>query len=278
MDKYKPVRKEIEEWVSVLPKDKQKKVIDKFREENYKETYNELAVGNILNKLGFRTVYEKNIEGKTPDWYVYSKGGKPAIIVEVLTIKFSEKNKNKLRNIRYFLDKLETIPHGVLLNVKFRKIEISFNKGTVNTILNKIQKWLIKCNPKVGDQFTQSGITFEILPFEKKITHVITGGPGIADFPKEKAVKNKIRNKIRTYRELVEKEKKPFVIGIIDDSLISFSFSSLHNILFEERKGFFQKRSIFSAAIWVYKERNEWKVKPIYNPNAEYPLPDNIFG
>ena len=88
MDKYKPVRKEIEEWVSVLPKDKQKKVIDKFREENYKETYNELAVGNILNKLGFRTVYEKNIEGKTPDWYVYSKGGKPAIIVEVLTIKF----------------------------------------------------------------------------------------------------------------------------------------------------------------------------------------------
>jgi hypothetical protein len=59
-DKYQYLRDEIEAMVAVLSQDKQEKVIPRLQAtENFIQTYDELVVGSLLRKLGYKVEYDK---------------------------------------------------------------------------------------------------------------------------------------------------------------------------------------------------------------------------
>lgn len=57
-------------------------------------TLNEFAVGYLLiNELGYEAEYEKDFEGRAPDWYIHSTIVIPSFCVEILTRENRPENK-----------------------------------------------------------------------------------------------------------------------------------------------------------------------------------------
>lgn len=89
-DEFKLTRDQIEEWVALLPANLRKKAIARLQSEaGFKQTYHELAVGDILRGFGFQTDYEMDFNGQTPDWCVSASDGSK-FIVEVFTENTSQ--------------------------------------------------------------------------------------------------------------------------------------------------------------------------------------------
>ena len=86
----RPTREEIEQWVQDLPPHSQKILIPRLQSsENFRQTYHELVVGGLLKERGLRIEYERDIDGKTPDWYVSTNDGAQSLIVDGLTKRHS---------------------------------------------------------------------------------------------------------------------------------------------------------------------------------------------
>ena len=87
------------QWTDELPRSNTR-FRAKFKGPTISEsTLNELAVGYLfIKELGYEADYEKDIEGRTPDWYVHSKSGIPAFIIEVWTRMLPEKTAQGLGN------------------------------------------------------------------------------------------------------------------------------------------------------------------------------------
>jgi hypothetical protein len=106
-ERYQALRTEIESWVSHLSMAAREKVIPKLRSsENFQQTYNELAVGHTLRRLGYELEYEKPVDGLTPDWFVHPRDRSPAFIVEAFTSNPPQDRVANLRKLSHLCGRL----------------------------------------------------------------------------------------------------------------------------------------------------------------------------
>lgn len=79
-------RKFLEECFSCLDEKTQAKIKGELKDaEGSYQILNEIIVGGYLVNLGYQVEYDKPIQGKTPDWWVYDKEGKSILFLDVLT-------------------------------------------------------------------------------------------------------------------------------------------------------------------------------------------------
>lgn len=93
---FKSVRDHIEIVVALLPLKQQRVLVQRLRsKDNFQTTYNEVIVGYLLSRMGFQIEYEKEIDGRTPDWYLNDNDGN-VFVVEVISCNSSVHAHNHL--------------------------------------------------------------------------------------------------------------------------------------------------------------------------------------
>ncbi len=273
-DKYKELRNEVEEWVADFPKATQNKLIPKLQssENSIQNTYHELAVGNMLKKLGFQIEYEKKVDGLTPDWYIQPKDKTPAFIVEVSTVNLSEETKKSDKQVVDLLSRLKQISVGVNLNINFNRDKVVLDPKLNKTISKKVGCWLLNENPSVGAQLDLNGVVFEIILFNDKFRRVQPMGASYASFVNSKHLRKKIKKKISRYKKQAEMGI-PLVIAAAADPEMGYDFENFKEALIK-----LNTKKELSAAIWVGEtESSEREIKAIHNPAAMNPLPNTTF-
>jgi hypothetical protein len=297
-DEYQATRAEIEIWVSNLPQNIQPKVISNLQSSrNHIHTYNELAVGSALKQLGYQLEYEKALNCLIPDWYVYPKGTIAAFIVEVFTAKPSENRIAQQHQKKDLFKRLEQIPIDVSLNIRFRgSVVLDPKKNKI--LATEIRRWLEDEDQLVGTKLFKKGIIFEIFRRGVGFPHVTVGASLDMFWVNSKSLREKINDKIRKYKNLLQKVRIPFVIAIIPDSRTGLDLDNFGDVLIGQEivelilnnnkiighknrrnsTGLFCKKPSLSAAIWAWRSQGKWKIKSAHNPNAAHPLPRNTFG
>ena len=273
-DKYKELRNEVEEWVADFPKATQNKLIPKLQssENSIQNIYHELAVGNMLKKLGFQIEYEKKVDGLTPDWYIQPKDKTPAFIVEVSTVNPSEETKKSDKQVVDLLSRLKQIPVGVNLNINFNRDKVVLDPKLNKTISKKVGCWLLNENPSVGAQLDLNGVVFEIILFNDKFRRVQPMGASYASFVNSKHLRKKIKKKISRYKKQA-KMGIPLVIAAVANPEMGYDFENFKEALIK-----LNTKKELSAAIWVGEtESSEREIKAIHNPAAMNPLPNTTF-
>jgi len=110
---------ELEKFVADLPKESQEKIEPMLKGRNRNSTYHELIVGNMIKRLGYQLEYEKQIGGKTPDWYVHPMDEIPAFIVEVFTDNISADMASRLQQKYDLSYRLGQISIGVEVYIRY---------------------------------------------------------------------------------------------------------------------------------------------------------------
>jgi hypothetical protein len=111
----------INQWLSVFDDLNKKKLLKKLNNENdnnFMSYYWELAVGFLFTKAGFDVEYEKNINNKTPDWFI--KKGNQQFVVEVATLLESK-------------IVIKAIEEDISFEVQTKKLEDAIIKKMVNS-------------------------------------------------------------------------------------------------------------------------------------------------
>jgi len=301
-DACQTMRAEIEEWIADLPQVSQKSLIRKLQSpENFMQTYHELAVGNILKRLGYQVEYEKSIADLTPDWYVQPRGEMPAFIVEVFTANISDIMSCKERQVRDLLGRLQRIPIGVVLRIKFYRTEVTLDPRLNKRITKKIQQWLTDNAPPVGAQLCLGGIIFEIIHRDVSYPNVRFIATGEIFRVNPRPLLKNLEAKIRKYKKLFTEAGIPLVIAVVADPRTGLGLDDLVDVLFgqEAVEVFFEKSTgaiigqgptrmadgllrktipELSAIVWVWEFLGEWRIKAVHNQKAVNPLPANAFG
>jgi hypothetical protein len=285
-------RDEIEEMFASLSTDEQKCAITRLQSiENFTQTYNELAVGCMLKKLGYKVEYDKTIDGLTPDWYVHSQGNKTAFIIEVFTTKYY--GNDKLREdlqVKNLEGRLGKITFDAVLTIRLDD-HTTLNPGRNKRIVKEIEQWLTQEAPPTGAQYSGDGFTCDVerTSCYSNVYPVVVRKGTVVD---PKRLKNTIEDKTKKYQCL----EVPIVVGVVTDPILgghlrsvllgtkSARFSS--NKLTGERiteyiqsnDGLFGEKPDLSAVLWISRPSGGWKMTAIYNPTAMKPLPGDTFG
>lgn len=303
-DQYQDLRDEIETMVAILSQDKQKKVIPRLQsKENFIPTYNELIVGSLLRKLGYRVEYDKKIQELTPDlydekiqeltpdWYVYPKEKTPAFLFEVFTTDSGgEKRSKEDWQVQDLEGRFGKIAIDATLRIRLDepKADSRWNKR----ITQEIKQWLTQQAPPVGTHHSGEGFTCKIVKRNTglpKVKLIVARHFFLVD---TEPLLNTIKEKIKKYETL----KMPLVVAVVTDSTLG---EELRNILMGGREeklyyntstdveesttfllndGLFKKAPDLSAVVWVSHVWSGGRMTAIYNPTATKPLPANTFN
>jgi len=293
-DKYQYLRDEIEAMVAVLSQDKQEKVIPRLQAtENFIQTYDELVVGSLLRKLGYKVEYDKKIEALTPDWYVYGKREIPSFIVEVFTTGFLGNFSQEYRAVNNLEERLRQIPIGVTLEIEIDD-HGNLSQGRNKQITEDIKRWLTQEAPLIGNLYSGDGFDCEI---SNSNSNSLTLQPYIVpkfDFVDTKRLIKNIKEKNQKYKNL----EMPLVVSVVTDDIIlgeeirnillgGRGLKEIYNkntgvkestISFLLNDGLFKKKPDLSAVVWVSQVWSGGRMTAIYNPTTTKPLPANTFN
>ena len=202
---------------------------------NMRNSFHELLVGNFLQNLDYTVKFQPKYEvegNNNPDWEIEKKGQKA--IVEVFTLNKYEDYQHEqsivfLLAIR--LRKLET-NYGITLdfnrsNLKIKRIVNDGIIKSVEAIINDIDSWLNR-NLTNGKNYrfeTCYGLIVFISPFSSG--GKILGGGAHSERPQ-----NAILDKYHKYQNLINTEKKPYLIICITDCWARANTDSFEDIVF----------------------------------------------
>ena len=156
------LRNWIEQVVATVPEPGQAKLISRLRaDEHFVNTTNELAVGAALQTSGRTVLYEHELDGGTPDWYLPGFDTIPDLIVEVWNKNHARGAAGRRRQWLALQARVEWIPHDVFLNV----IAVD-GKGpppmeAAKSIASQVRGWLDE-RRGAGSEESISGYKFRI--------------------------------------------------------------------------------------------------------------------
>lgn len=288
---YQDLRDEIEAMVSVLSQDEQKNIIPRLRaKDNFRQTYGELVVGNLLRKLYYDVEYDKRIEGISPDWTVGAIREIPNFIVEVFSTDFSPNLDKEHKAVKNLEERLYQIPLGVTLEIEVDDHR-SLNQERNKQIARDVKEWLTQEAPFIGRQYSGDGFNCEIRNYNSNSLslqpYIL---PNFHLIDTNRLVEN-IKNKTERYKML----GIPLVVSVVTNNILLGE--QIRNILLGGRgvyigntgakesttsfllnNGLFNKYPDLSAVVWVSEVWNGGKMTTIYNPAATKPLPANTFN
>jgi len=225
---YEDLRSEIETWVAQLSESNRAQIIPRLRkEEKFEETYNELVVGHILSKLGFKIEYEKPfyVNGRkyTPDWY--TTRDELSLSVEVLTTNPSQPSVQERRKWTYFLARLSEISSNAKLNIIYHRNSAPDQKE-VTRLKRQLEIWLARDDVFEGDKIIIHDITFELFG-RNSDKHVSLLDPVSVFCVSAQSLKPKIQEKVDKYKSL----GLPLVISIVPNFHTYLDLDDIKNLL-----------------------------------------------
>lgn len=231
-NEYNQVRNEIEEWIQPIPESQLPNVVSRLRtDKHFKQTYNELATGSILNSMGCKIIYEKPLiigkTEKTPDWFASKNDMEFA--VEVLTIKTAEQSQNIMKRIGTLLARIREIPYGVVLDIKFDWANPP-NQQQLKVIIRELKKWLVS-SLQENDVLNVEGLTVKYhkqLDSDKPLlftnSHAYAGSTH--------GLGRKIEEKVSKYKGL----EIPLVISVVPTFYTQLDVEDAQNVILGTEK------------------------------------------
>ena len=142
----------VETVVSAVPEPGRAKLISRLRSDDHLvNTLNELAVGAALQAAGFAPLYERELEGGTPDWFVPATHGAPPLIVEVWNKNLPQAAVGRRRQWQELKQRVGKIQVGVVINVLPLERQGPPTTDVAKRILSGLRAWL-GCDPVPGSE------------------------------------------------------------------------------------------------------------------------------
>ena len=302
-DEFQATREQVEEWVAILPEHLQKKAIANLRAEaNFQQTYHELVVGSLFRNLGLLTEYEKAFNGQTPDWFVSSSDGSQHFVVEVVTENISQSVASwdaRISNLQGRLSELQ-FDFALGVHVPFDLNVASLDSRHCKSITERVKQWLANDNPSIGNEKEIDGFSFEVAFRDRGYSHVLLIGFARPFSVNPQPLKENIEEKVRKYQALATSNKIPFMVAVVMEFRTGYDAEELENVLFGQEvvdvafdkttnqiinqatrrrnDGLFKDRPLLSGVILARRPNmGKWEIKSYLNPNAQHPLPADIF-
>jgi len=306
-------RERVEQWVCLLPENKQNEVIARLREgDQFYTTHNELVVGDWLRQCGHQPEYEKPLGDKIPDWYVPSIGDLPPFYVEVATVFPPPEFQDEMQRWDELRSRLAQIEHYFHLGLSVNPGASLVNKDQ-KSIVDFVNKWLDGFDPDVTTQQEETTyqdgdlrIRFSLIPRRTRgKAPVATAGPVLIWWVNSQHLRDVLRKKLHKYRQ-AKYMKIPLVIALVPTFESGFDTDDLLDALFgkeqvtvywrndeiiatetgRDRTGIVTPKvqggkpimmnTRLSAVLWVTSSQPA-RAKVIHNPYARFPLYPQVF-
>jgi len=288
-ESFRAIRDDVERLISDLPCDSQKSAIAKLRsDEQFWETYHELAVGNLLRNLGLKTEYENQLNGLTPDWLVSTSDGSEKFIVEVFTQNVSASDKAEDKQMADLTNRLKQIPIDVFISIDvdlaLRKEKLTSQR--VKKVFNSVKQWLEKQKTNFQPEFSVDEFSF-LIRLKNVGYSSLQYGYGLQSITTPESLRANLVKKFYKYRFLAEANKLPLLIAVVPglETRHQFGDTEMNWIFYGESqkpivvsKGLFADKPLFSGAILAnWQSPGQWLMQSYLNPLAKFPLPASIF-
>lgn len=278
-DRYKYLRSEIEEYLSLVPKESHDDLVARLRSEDHIfQTHRELAVGAQLVttcqvSLKYEQKYKIDDNELTPDWTVCNDAGESLCVVEVITDNPSEDLVSKEHEEAYLYARLQEIEIGALLSVDINNTSILNQQLSARTVKN-VEQWL-QAKPVVKDTYDFEGINITLLEWNERYSQVQFFGSADAFLVNTYPLKNKIADKARKYKH-VTRDGVPLMVAVYSEPRTGRGLDNLLKVLFGER-GLFVDTNYLSGVIWLYRDlTNSMRIHLVQNPNSAIKLPKEL--
>lgn len=152
-----PDRSGLRAWVEAVvwrvPQPGRAKLIPRLRSDQHlANTLNELAVGAALQTAGRVAMYEHDLAGATPDWYVPGSADHPPVIVEVWSKNHEQRAVGRRRQWQALRDRVSKIPVGVVLNVLSQDRQGPPSTDVAKELVRHLRAWVAQGVPAAGSQ------------------------------------------------------------------------------------------------------------------------------
>jgi hypothetical protein len=225
---FDALRTKIESLVALWPEDIRKSLIDKLRNpRHFKNTYNELVVGSHLKALGHEPIYEKSMDGLTPDYYVQEAGG-GEFIVEVFTCNLSDEDVSYVNQVADLGSRIDKIPFGAHVKLVINLNEIALDQKRNKSISAAVKGWL-QTRPAVSSTLELEGVECELLAYsEFPNVGCMIGSFGGDCWGSNAQLAEAIHEKIKKYKKLGLR----MYIAIVAEQETGLTLEDLVNVLF----------------------------------------------
>jgi hypothetical protein len=241
-DECRRSRDLIEQWVDLLPLRNRQQFIPRLRtSEQFEQTYNELAVGDSLRRMGHSVEYEVELQGLTPDWLVRPARTGPEFIVEVVSSKPPEERSRCDDGWDALRCRFEALSDNSFLCIEppFGDVDDEPVAPPVmerqKQIVRDVQKWL-ETGPLEGDQYTIGGIIIHFAERHPDLEHIVCSISCVPFCVDAAPLKESVRKKARTYRKVVQGLRIPFVVCVIPDFDSGRGLDDLQNVVLGEER------------------------------------------
>jgi hypothetical protein len=296
-------RDSIEQWVGHISPESRTKVIPRLRKpEQFKQTYNELAVGESLRHMGHIVEYEVELQGLTPDWLVRSSDACAGLIIEVVSSNPPQERERCNNGWDGFRHRLDELPGNVLLYV-----QPPFDDGDGNPvappsgprqkqIVSYVREWLETSPPK-GQGYAIDGIVIRFVGRDPDLDHVSCAIGCLPFWVDAAPLRESVKEKAGKYRGLVQELQLPFVVCVIPDFETARGLDELEVAVFgdeccrmsrgshgdhrqedyRQKDGVFSKYTTLSAVILGEWNNRDLVHTVVHNPIAAFPLELSVF-
>ena len=277
-----------------LTKKKESDFIGRLKSKNIqlKNVFQELVVGNFFQNLKYKVTYQPNyaFEGhNNPDWEIEKQTQKA--IIEVFTLNQYEDYENEQFFILLLTIRLKEIEnkYNVIFDFNRGSFDIrSIKEGNINDCINKIltdvELWLDHNSNTKKNNHHETHFGLEIIALHISnglgLNHKMIGVGAHSDRLSDPIIK-----KFERYKELIKKNKTPFIIACITDNLHRLNMDCFRDIIFEIPPSSYSKNKVgvINKQNKLYEvsgfmlfdlnvDTNQIDYEYIQNPNAKYPI------
>lgn len=204
--------------ISALSEPGRSKVTARFREDaHFLATYTELATAAVLTDAGVAVEYEREYEGKTPDFTVLN-GSSPSLLVEVYTKFRSEERRATERAWMALQTRIQAIPVPVVLTVVIadRRRSSAPDDRTAKQIVRQLRDWLLEAPTPARDGRLIEGYQFLVAGRVPGL-YATCSIPGSGGWFDSDMVLRAINDKVKVYASLADRFELPLLVVLASE-------------------------------------------------------------
>ena len=195
------------------------------------QSYNELAVAAILQTLGMKVAYEREIQGKTPDFLALDPDDRPTHIVEVLNRKRPKAVEAADRRWQELADRFALIDKPWRLRVA----RFSGDRGGPYSdealhMVRETEKWLTSNRIAVNEGWSIGDYAFTVVA-KSPGTQLELLTPMEEVWVDSDTLAQDIRDKVSRYDDVAEKLGVPLIVVVGADDNLAVSSDIVNSAL-----------------------------------------------
>ncbi|HRI04065.1 MAG TPA: hypothetical protein PLL77_10005 [Pyrinomonadaceae bacterium] len=294
---FQELRSDVDRTLNALSEECREKFLLSFTNpDTFQTAYNELAVAGYFAGYGYDIVYEIEIDGLTPDWFITASNGF-VLFLEVLSRSTSKEVRAKETQITDLWNRLKQIEVPACLWIEYedRHAPPPLDSAVCKRVTMDARRWLTsEPKPDKGETLNTNGLVLRVAYYHDRRAHVQVSGPSSGTYTvSTDAVKKGIDAKAKKYDQLCVNNGIPLVVGIAPSFAASIDDEDLTNILYGdevmtvardgststhiENNGIFAKRKSLSAVIGFWRDHHpDERTRIYYNPGAAIPISKSI--